>query len=71
MINGIYKVNYMAQRGCFTYVGLLRNEKRFNINDQVFFSTGNGTIFPGTIVGVDLEPYDNQEYKYKIRIKKQ
>jgi len=55
-------------KGRFSYVGLLRNEKIFNINDKVFFSINNHDIAFGRIVGVELPPEDNPEYKYKIEL---
>lgn len=66
MISEIYRVEYMRDR--FSYVGLLRNEKRFNINDKVFFSIDNHDIAFGRIVGVELLPEQNPEYKYKIEL---
>lgn len=65
-IKQIYRVVYMSDR--FAYVGLLRNEKRFNLGDKVFFSINNHDIAFGEIVGVELPPIDNPEYLYKIRI---
>jgi hypothetical protein len=65
-INQIYRVPYMKDK--FSYVGLLRNEKRFNINDKVFFSINGNEIAFGRIVGVELPPIDNPEYQYKIEI---
>lgn len=65
-INQIYRVRYMKDK--FSYVGLLRNEKRFNINDKVFFSINNNEIAFGRIVGVELPPGDNPEYLYKIEL---
>ena len=66
IINQIYRMPYLKDR--FSYVGLLRNEKRFNINDQVFFSINGNEIAFGRIVGVELPPVDNPEYKYKIEL---
>lgn len=65
-INRIYRVPYMKDK--FSYVGLLRNEKRFNINDKVFFSINGNEIAFGRIVGVELPPVDNPEYQYKIEL---
>ena len=65
-INQIYRVPYMKDK--FSYVGLLRNEKRFNINDKVFFSVNGNEIAFGRIVGVELPPIDNPEYQYKIEL---
>lgn len=68
-IKDIYKVNFMKDK--FAYCGLLRNQKRFNINDDVFFSIGSHQIFKGVIIGVELPPEQNPEYKYKVRIPEQ
>jgi 4-hydroxyphenylpyruvate dioxygenase-like putative hemolysin len=65
-INQIYRVSYMKDK--FSYVGLLRNEKKFNINDKVFFSINGNEIAFGRIVGVELLPADNPEYQYKIEL---
>ena len=66
IINQIYRVPYMKNE--YSYVGLLRNEKRFNINDKVFFSINRNEIAYGRIVGVELPPVDNPEYQYKIEL---
>lgn len=66
MINDIYKVCYMKNK--FEYVGLLRNAKRFNINDKVFFALEGNSIAFGRIVGVQLLPRENPEYTYEITI---
>jgi hypothetical protein len=65
VISDIYKVEYMRNR--ISYIGLLRNEKKFNINDNVFFAYGE-KIFRGKIVGVELLPAENPEYKYKVQL---
>jgi len=67
-ITDIYKVNYL--RDSFAYVGLLRNQKKFNINDNVWFSPSKyqGQIVRGIIKGVELPPDENPEYIYKIQI---
>lgn len=65
-INQIYRVSYIKDR--FSYVGLLRNEKRFVMYDKVFFSINGNEIAFGRIVGVELPPVDNPEYQYKIEL---
>lgn len=65
-INEIYRINYM--RNSFSYVGTLRNEYKFNISEDVFFVINTNEIAKGIIVGVELPPIDNPEYKYKIRL---
>lgn len=67
-IKEIYSVNYMKNN--FSYVGTFRNEKRFNIEDNVFFSIGRD-IFRGRIIGIELPPTDNPDYLYKIQIPKE
>lgn len=64
-IKDIYSINYMKDH--FNYVGTLRNEKRFNIGDNVFFSIGRD-IFRGRIIGIELPPTNNPDYLYKIQI---
>lgn len=67
-IKDIYKVNY--QKDSFAFIGLLRNEKVFKINDNVFFSPSKyrGQIVRGIIKGVELTISENPEYIYKIEI---
>jgi hypothetical protein len=65
-IGEIYKVHYMKHR--FAYVGLLRNEKQFNIHDKVFFVINGNEIAKGKIVGVELPIAENPEYSYKVEI---
>ena len=68
-IKEIYKVSYMKDH--FNYVGTLRNEKRFNIGDNVFFTMMAREIFRGRIIGIELPPTDNPDYLYKIQIPKE
>lgn len=63
MIKDIYKMIYM--RDTFSYIGTLRNAKKFNINDNIFYAIGQ-RIIKGRIVGVELLPSENPEYRYKI-----
>lgn len=65
-INEIYRLSFM--KNYWSYVGLLRNEKKFNLNDQVFFVVNGNEIARGEIVGVELPPEQNPEYKYKIKL---
>lgn len=65
-IKEIYRLNYM--RNYWSYVGTLRNEKKFNLHDKVFFVVNGNEIAKGEIVGVELPPVDNSEYKYKIKL---
>ena len=65
-INGIYKE--IINRDRIAYIGLLRNKKKFNINDIVFFAYNGGEIAKGRIIGVEIGVGDNPEYKYKIQL---
>ena len=65
-IKEIYRVHFMENR--FNYVGTLRNEKKFNINDDVFFAINGNEIAIGKIVGVELPPENNPSYLYKIKL---
>jgi hypothetical protein len=65
-IKEIYRLNYM--RNYWSYVGTLRNEKKFNLHDKVFFVVNKNEIAKGKIVGVELPPIDNAEYQYKIKL---
>lgn len=67
MIEDIYRVNYMKNR--FSFVGTLRNEKRFNIHDIVFISNGEDMI-KCRVIGVELPIAENPEYKYKLELPK-
>ena len=68
IITEIYRLNYM--RHDWTYIGLLRNEKKFNLNDSIFFVVNGNEIARGKIVGVELPPVSNPEYRYKIKLPK-
>lgn len=65
-IKEVYRLNYM--RDSFSYVGTLRNQKRFNLNDNVFFAINGNEIARGEIVGIELPPVDNPDYSYKIKL---
>lgn len=65
-ITEIYETTY--QRDRLSYAGTLRNEKKFNLGDDVFFALGNDCIACGKVIGIELPPADNPEYKYKISI---
>lgn len=65
-ITDIYKLNYMSGR--FSYVGTLRNEKKFNLNDKVYFSYDGQRIAYGFICGIELPPVQNANYIYKIQV---
>lgn len=65
-IKGIYKVNYFQDK--YHFVGTLRNEYKFNLNDDVFFAVNGNEIARGKIVGVELPPTDNPECIYKVQL---
>lgn len=67
-LNNIYKVAF--QNSYDRYFGFLRNEKKFNIDDSVFVSYGNDSIFRGLIRGIELQDRLNPEIIYKIEIPK-
>lgn len=65
-IKEIYKGEYM--RGHFTYAGTLRNEFKFNLDDDVFFVIRDNQIARGRVIGVEKTISDNPDYLYKITI---
>lgn len=67
-ITNIYKVTYQNKPD--KYFGFLRNEKKFNIRDNVFVAYGNDNIFRGIVMGIELTDSDNPEAIYKIEIPK-
>lgn len=66
MINEIYRIRF--DKNTWSYIGTLRNEKKFNLNDHVFFAINGNEIARGTICGVELPPEENPEYRYKIKL---
>jgi hypothetical protein len=55
----------------FCYIGTLRNAKKFDIGDDVFFTTkryNTGVLVHGIICGVLLEPAENPEYRYSVQV---
>ena len=65
-INEIYRTNYLY--GNWSYAGTLRNQKRFNIDDTVFFVYGENNIAKSRIIGVELPLENNADYIYKIQL---
>ena len=59
---------YRFDRNMSAYVGTLRNEKVFNIDEFVFVGLSKGTLIRCQIVGVEKLPASNPEYIYKLRI---
>jgi len=68
-INNIYKVRFYNKYE--KYYGFLRNEKFFDIGDNVFIGYHNDSIFRGIVRGVELtDEYDNPTRIYKVEIPK-
>ncbi len=66
-INNIYKARFYNKYE--KYYGFLRNEKEFNIGDNVFIGYSNDSIFRGIVRGVELtDDYDNPTRIYKVQI---
>lgn len=64
-IDNIYRIQYLKNH--WNYVGTLRNEKKFNLKERVFFAIGTDIYF-GEIIGIELPPEENPSYLYKIHI---
>lgn len=60
---------YRNDASRISFVGLLRNAKKFELNQKVFISS-EGKMVQCRIVGVELPPVDNPEYKYKVELPK-
>lgn len=67
-INNIYKARF--ENSYDVYLGTLRNQKKFNLGDEVFIGYGKDKIFRGLIRGVELEDDLNPNIFYKIQIPK-
>ena len=65
-IRDIYKIEYFRNK--FYYAGTLRNERRFNLHDDIFFVVRENEIAKGRIVGVELPLHDNPDYIYKVQL---
>jgi hypothetical protein len=65
MIKDILKLPYWNRE--VQFIGRLRNEKKFNLNDNVYILS-NEEIIKCKIVGIELIPAENAEYFYKIKI---
>ncbi len=54
------------------YVDLLRDEKKFNLGDDVFIGWSKDTIFKSKIIGVKIKYNDGNPYTmYKVTIPKE
>lgn len=67
-IDKIYRVAFMKDD--FNYVGLTRNEKKFDLHQSVWVTINGRDLFKSEIVGVELPPTDNPDYLYKVSIPK-
>lgn len=54
----------------FNFAGTLRNEKEFDLFQNVFIRSGE-KMYQCIIVGKELPPSDNPEYIYKIELPKE
>jgi hypothetical protein len=53
------------------YLGLLRDEKIFNLGDDVFIGWGKENVFKSKIIGIEIIYNDGNSYKlYKVTIPK-
>ena len=66
IIKEIYRVNFMKNK--FSYSGTLRNENKFELNEDIFFVIKDNEITKGRIIGIELSVDENPEYKYKIQL---
>lgn len=54
------------------FVGLLRDEKKFNIGDVVFIGWSKDNIFKSKIIGIEIEYNNGNPYhKYKVVVPKE
>ena len=61
---------YKTYADMIEFAGTLRNEKKFELLQKVFIKC-NGAMYQCKIVGIELPPADNPEYRYKVEIPKQ
>jgi hypothetical protein len=66
-INDILEYSYFNDYRI--YVGNLRNQRKFNLHDDVFIGWGE-KIIKSKIVGVEFLPAENSEYSYKVTLPK-
>lgn len=53
------------------YIGLLRNQKKFSIEDNVFIGWAKDNVFKSKIVGIQMEYNNgNSYYIYKVTVPK-
>jgi hypothetical protein len=65
IINDILEYRYFNDYRI--YVGNLRNQRKFNLHDDVFIGWGDKLI-KSKIVGVEFLPAENSEYMYKVTL---
>ena len=53
-----------------SFAGTLRNEKKFELNQNVFIES-HGMMHQCRIVGIELPPAENPEFRYLIEIPKE
>ncbi len=71
MKNRIVKIEtYPIYKDYIQFAGTLRNEKRFELNQNVFIQS-HGAMYQCKIVGIELPPAENPEYKYLIELPKE
>lgn len=66
-INDIYEFRYGSRNGGIQYAGTLRNERKFNLHQNILFSIGDKLV-RGSIIGIEVEQCDNPNYLYKVKI---
>jgi hypothetical protein len=71
MKNRIVKIEtYPIYKDWIQFAGTLRNEKRFELNQNIFIQS-RGAMYQCKIVGIELPPAENPEYKYLIELPKE
>ncbi|MCP4991565.1 MAG: hypothetical protein GY928_37555 [Colwellia sp.] len=62
------KVKSDLSKDC--YVGTLRNAKRFDVYQEVYFALGKNerAVYKGKIVGIEAMPEMNPTFMYKIQV---
>jgi hypothetical protein len=71
MENRVVKIEaYPINSYSIQFAGTLRNEKKFDLYENVFIES-NGEMFQCRIVGIELPPAENPEFRYLIEIPKE
>ena len=58
---------YSMGSNSVSFAGTLRNEKKFELH-QIVFIESHGKMYKCRIVGIELPPAENPEYRYLIEI---